>query len=49
MERKFKKQQRTIGAIVEIPLNDGYKTYARILDEYFAFYNIYTKEQPSRS
>jgi len=45
MKRKFKRQQRTVGAIVEIPLNNGFKTYARILDEYFAFYNIYTKEQ----
>jgi len=29
MERELKRQQRTIGAIVEIPLENGFKTYAR--------------------
>ena len=46
MKRKLKRQQRTIGSIVEIPLNNDYYTYARILDNFMAFYNIYTKEQP---
>jgi len=47
MERELKRQQRTIGAIVEIPLENGFKTYARILDPFMAFYDVYTKEQPS--
>src|SRR5205814_9688239 len=28
-----KRQQRTVGAIVKIPLNDGWHTYAQILPE----------------
>ncbi len=46
MKQGYKRQQRTVGAIVEISLDNGYKTYARILDAYFAFYDIYTKNQP---
>ena len=44
MERKFKRQQRTIGAIVEIPLKNGFHTYARILEVEMAFYDIHTKK-----
>ncbi len=46
MKQDYKRQQRTVGAIVEINLNNGYKTYARILKNHFAFYNTYTKNQP---
>lgn len=46
MERELKRQQRTIGAILEIPLENGFKTYARILDTFIAFYDIYTEEKP---
>ena len=44
-----KKQQRTIGAIVKVPLEKGgYHTYARILKSpYFAFYDLRTKEEIS--
>lgn len=37
------RQQRTVGAIVEIPLENGYHTYARILENDLAFYDIRTK------
>ena len=47
MERELKRQQRTVGAIVEIPLEGGFKTYARILDDFMAFYDIYIEEQPA--
>lgn len=41
-----KKQQRTIGAIIQIPLEDGYHTYGRILQgASFAFYDLRTKEE----
>ena len=43
MERKFKRQQRTIGALVQVPLKSGFHAYARILEEEIAFYDIYTK------
>lgn len=39
-----KKQQRTIGAFVKIPLEDGYHTYARILKSRLAFYDSRTTE-----
>jgi len=40
------KQRRTIGAIVEIDLGDGYYSYARILDyASFAFYDILSAER----
>ena len=42
MERKLKRQQRTLGAIVKIPLEDGFWTYARILDVKCAFYDAKT-------
>lgn len=39
------RQQRTIGAIVKVPLEDGFHTYARTLsDAAFAFYDSRTKE-----
>lgn len=39
----MKKQKRTVGAIVKVPFNDGYHTYARILkDAHFAFYDCRT-------
>jgi Immunity protein 26 len=44
MDRILKRQQRTVGAIVQIPLENGSHTYARILENSFAFYNIHTKE-----
>jgi len=45
MERQLKRQQRTVGAIVKIPLEDGYHTYGRILDYGVAFYDARTKEE----
>ena len=43
-----KRQQRTIGAIVKIPLDRGYHSYARILKSpYFAFYDFRAKEDVS--
>jgi hypothetical protein len=40
-----KRQQRTIGSVVKVPLNTGYYTYARILKSpYFAFYDFLAKE-----
>lgn len=45
MEGKLKRQQRTTGAVVKIPLNDGYHSYARILDVDIAFYDIRTKDE----
>ncbi len=44
MKHQFKKQQRTIGAIVKIPLENGYHTYARILKSRLAFYDSRTSE-----
>jgi len=43
MERPTKRQQRTVGAIVKVPLEDGYHTYSRILTDTFAFYDVRTK------
>lgn len=42
-----KRQQRTIGAIVKIPLENGYHTYARILEYGLAFYDSRTKDELS--
>lgn len=39
-----KRQKRTVGAVVKIPLEEGYHTYARILKNAFAFYDLRTKE-----
>ncbi len=47
MEKKLKRQQRTVGAIVKIPLENGYHSYARILEDELAFYNIYTQQDES--
>jgi hypothetical protein len=44
MEKK-KRQQRTVGAVVKIPLENGSHCYARILTDDFAFYDIHTKEE----
>ncbi len=44
MERILKRQQRTVGAIVKIPLEKGYFGYARILDTKIAIYDTYTLE-----
>ena len=35
----MKRQQRTVGAIVQVPLENGYHTYARILKTRLAFYD----------
>ncbi len=43
-DRKLKRQQRTVGSIVKIPLENGYHTYARVLDCNLAFYDCRTKE-----
>ncbi len=48
MERKLKRQKRTVGSIVKIPLEDGYHTYARILDYGVAFYDARTKAELSQ-
>ena len=45
MERKYKRQQRTVGSIVEIPLEDGFHSYGHILETQIAFYNIHTKDK----
>ena len=45
--RIFKRQKRTVGSIVKIPLEGGYHTYARILKVEFAFYDLRTKEDIS--
>lgn len=47
MKTIIKRQKRTIGAIVKIPLEKGFHTYARILKYDFAFYDIRTKEEIS--
>jgi len=40
------RQRRTIGAVVEIDLGDGYYSYARILDYAgFAFYDIHSSQR----
>ncbi len=44
MKRQLKRQQRTLGAIVKIPLENGFHTYARILETRMAFYDARTKE-----
>lgn len=44
MERKLKRQQRIIGAVVKIPLENGFHSYARILEDECAFYDIHAKE-----
>ncbi|HMZ65402.1 MAG TPA: hypothetical protein PK079_06250 [Leptospiraceae bacterium] len=36
----MKRQKRTKGAIVEIPLNNGYHTYGRVLKSGMAFYDL---------
>ena len=47
MERKLKRQQRTVGSIVKIPLENGYHTYGRILKAGLAFYDAHTKKELS--
>jgi len=44
MERTLKRQQRTIGSIVKIPLENGFWTYARILEVKCAFYDAKTNQ-----
>ena len=43
----MKRQQRTVGAIVKIPLENGHHSYARILQTRLAFYDIRTKNDLS--
>ena len=43
MEKK-KQQRRTVGAVVKIPLENNYHTYARILTDDYAFYDIHATE-----
>ncbi len=40
----LKRQQRTVGAIVKVPLENGFHTYARILEVRGAFYDARTQE-----
>jgi Immunity protein 26 len=47
MERHLKRQQRTVGAIVRVPLAENRHTYARILESRFAFYDAYSQEELS--
>jgi len=47
MKTIVKRQKRTIGAIVKVPLEKGFHTYARILKYDFAFYDFRTKEEIS--
>ncbi len=49
MQKKSKRQQRTVGAIVKIPLANGYHSYARILEDDLAFYDIYTQQDESEA
>ena len=44
MERELKRQQRTVGAVVKIPLEGGFHSYARILETRMAFYDARTRE-----
>jgi len=41
----MKRQQRTPGAFLKIPIDDVYHTYARILQEGIAFYDCRTTEK----
>jgi len=45
MDRKLKRQTRTIGSLVKIPLESGFHTYARILEVEMAFYNVHTNKE----
>ena len=45
----LKRQQRTVGAIVRVPLENGYRSYARILEDELAFYDIYTQKEESEA
>jgi len=45
MEKVLKRQQRTVGAIIKVPLEGGYHTYGRILESKIAFYNCRTKDE----
>ncbi len=40
----MKRQQRTVGAILRIDLEDGYYNYAQILEFGVAFFDIHVKE-----
>jgi len=44
MAKKTKRQQRTTGAIIRIPLVDNFHSYGRILENDVAFYDIYTQD-----
>ena len=44
---KPKRQQRTVGAIVKVPLENGFHTYARILPFKLAFYDARTDKDLS--
>jgi len=41
----MKRQQRTPGAFLKVPIDDEYHTYARILQEGIAFYDCRTTEE----
>ena len=44
-ESSTRKQRRTVGAIVRIPLGDGWHSYGQILNEAdFAFFDVRTRE-----
>jgi hypothetical protein len=45
MAKKSLKQKRTIGAFLKIPLEHEFHTYAMILEDNFAFYDIHTPEE----
>jgi hypothetical protein len=45
LARKIKRQQRTVGSIVKVPLEGGFHTYARILKTKFAFYDFRTQTE----
>lgn len=45
MKRQLKRQQRTLGAIVKVPLENGFHTYARILESLMAFYDARTQKE----
>jgi hypothetical protein len=43
MEHILKQQQRLVGAIVKIPLKDGYYIDAKVLEVCLAFYDTRSK------
>ena len=45
MPTLLKRQTRTLGSIVKVPLENGFHTYARVLGVELAFHDLRTKEE----